>query len=81
MLRRASFARPHIALPAAAIVGLAELSPWLARKTWQAATSVRGWLGPRAKPQDDIYVWNPDAPAAPVPEGEKKAASTGVEAA
>lgn len=80
MLRRASFARPQVALPAAALVGLAELSPWLARKTWQGATTVRGWFGPRAKPHEDIYVWNPEAPAVAVP-GEKKAASAEAEAA
>jgi len=80
MLRRASFARPHVAIPAAAIVGLAELSPWLARKTWQAATTVRGWFGPTAKPGEDVYVWNPAAP--PVQTAEKtKAAPAEAEAA
>jgi hypothetical protein len=69
MLRRSDFTRLEVAIPAAAMVGLTELSPWLARKVWQAATAVRGWFGPPVQPPEEVYVWNPTAPAAKIRTG------------
>lgn len=80
MLRKLSFARPHVAIPVAAIVGLAELSPWLARKSWQAATAVRGWFEAKPKPHEEIYAWNPTA-LTPAPPAHETAAPAEAEAA
>jgi glycosyltransferase involved in cell wall biosynthesis len=57
MLRKACFARPQTAVPIAAMVGLAELSPRLARSTWRAATAVRGLLATKPRSYEEIYVW------------------------
>jgi glycosyltransferase involved in cell wall biosynthesis len=61
MLRKACFAKPRTAVPLAAIVGLAELSPRLARSTWRAASAVRGMFAKRLQTHGEIYVWDPGA--------------------
>jgi glycosyltransferase involved in cell wall biosynthesis len=61
MLRKACFAEPRMAVPIAAIVGLAELSPRLARSTWRAASALRGMFAATPQSHEEIYVWDPGA--------------------
>jgi hypothetical protein len=76
MLRKASFARPALALTVTAIVGLAELSPWFARQAWLAATAIRGLFETKAESDAEVYLWKPTL--RPAPEGKTKAAPAGV---
>lgn len=59
LLRRMNLDRPPLAMGVAGITALAELSPWAARKLWQARNRTRSWAQKSAERGEDIYIWQP----------------------